>query len=152
MLDEGKRTLLAQTCDDELQCTPSRVVASGVMSFAALVHGNDVILATAGTADRAQVRVQRFDALLNAVGETQTPAACWLPAEGLCGQPTLAQDHDRVLLAVREQSDLLVIESRDSGASWQPMTGLQRTAADPQVTPTDRSIMDIHRDRKRYSK
>ncbi len=144
---DAARSLSAQACDNEMQCTPAREVGRDTSTYDALLRADDLIVATAGDTDHAQTQVRTFDALLVPTGPAQTPAPCWQPAEGMCGQPTLIQDARRVLLAAREQSDLLVIESLDSGATWQPMTGLKVS----QDLAPDGTIMNIHRDRKRYS-
>ena len=58
---------------------------------------------------------------------SHVPAACWDTREGtgFCGAPRLAARNGRILLATREGSDLLVVETIDGGESWRPMRGIR---------------------------
>lgn len=145
--DQPDGGLHAQVCSNDLLCSPRRTLATDASHFAALVRGDDLVVATSGTAEHGQILVQRFNALLHPIGNASAPAACWHPAEGLCGQPALVQDSQRIVLTARDQSDLLAIESIDSGATWRPMSGLRVSDA----PAPDGAIMDIHRERKRYA-
>lgn len=145
--DQPQGGLRAQACSNDLLCGPQRTLTTEASHFAALARGDDLVIATSGTAEHGQILVQRFNALLHPIGSATAPAACWHPAEGLCGQPALVQDRERIVLTARDQSDLLAIESIDSGATWRPMSGLRVSDA----PAPDGAIMDIHRERKRYA-
>ncbi|MCZ7678777.1 MAG: hypothetical protein M5U28_08405 [Sandaracinaceae bacterium] len=66
------------------------------------------------------VRVTRLDA---SGARTSVPAACWDTEDGLCGEPRLAADADRVVLVTRRGADLRVLESED-GRRWRALSGL----------------------------
>jgi hypothetical protein len=137
--------LLALRCDGG-RCVPgsSTPIATHVVGFDAARTANGTVLAYS-QAEEPQLRVARLDAAGKLLAPAHTPAACWDPAGGMCGKPTLAADSGRLLLCARDGSDLLVLESDDGGARWKPMSGLKVGSA----TSTDASSpMDQHRLRK----
>ena len=137
--------LHAVRCDDR-HCIPTTdgPIAKHVASFDAVRTPSGAVLAYS-LSDEPQLRVLRLDSAGRAQEKATTPAACWDPAGGMCGKPTLAADSGRLLLAARDGSDLLVLESEDGGVRWKPMSGLKIGNA----SSTDaRSPMDQHRLRK----
>lgn len=124
---DAKDNLRAVSCaaDPAVPCQ-SRIVAGGVQTFAALVLEDQVLVAYAGAKNLAQLRLQTLAPDGTSRGPERAPAPCWAPSGGLCGTPLLEQVGARVLLGVREGTDLMVLESADQGASWQPLRGLKR--------------------------
>jgi hypothetical protein len=124
---DAKDNLLAVSCAaDPAAACQSRVVAGGVQTFAALALEGQVLVSYAGAKNLAQLRVQTLAPDGASRGPERAPAPCWAPAGGLCGTPLLEQVGSRVLLGAREGTDLMVLESADQGASWQPLRGLKR--------------------------
>jgi hypothetical protein len=124
--------------------TTTAPLATHVASFDAVRASGDAVLAYS-MIEEPQLRVARLSASGQVRGPATTPAACWDPTGGMCGQPTLAADSGRLLLGARDGTDLLVLESDDGGTRWKPLSGLKIGSA----TSTDaRSPMDQHRLRK----
>jgi hypothetical protein len=145
VLVTGNGELLALRCDDA-RCAPgsSTPIATHVVGFDAVRTATGTVVAYS-QAEEPQLRVVRLDAAGKPQAAAHTPAACWDPAGGMCGKPTLAADSGRLLLCARDGSDLLVLESDDGGGRWKPMSGLKIGSA----TSTDASSpMDQHRLRK----
>jgi hypothetical protein len=123
--DKRERVLLVTCKPGEPRCT-QEAVAADVHGFSALIDGPRLIVAYAGAGNAGQVRVRSMSLAAADAAEEQVPAVCWSDARGLCGTPTLALLGERVLLGAREGTDLRVLESADSGLSWQPLKGLGR--------------------------
>jgi hypothetical protein len=122
VLDRDQR-LQTVFCSQSANLCKLTLIADGIDTYAALQTEAGLVLAFAGTSDRAQIRVRRTDLRGNVNGPEHTPAACWRPSGGMCGRATLAQLGRRVVLAARDGSDLSALESPDLGASWQPLHG-----------------------------
>jgi hypothetical protein len=143
MIGIARDRALAQVRCDGAACARGPDVAKNVTRFDGVRHGEHTLVAyTTGTAPEIHVAQLGAD---GAAGDERSPAACWDPMRGMCGQPTLVSDGKRLLLAARDGSDLLALESEDGGASWTTMSGLQVSTA----ISTDASTpMDQHRIRK----
>jgi hypothetical protein len=138
-----QRALLALSCG-AASCERGPELASGVSSFDAVALGDGALVAYSRSA-QPQLTLQALDTHAAPRGPAQTPAACWDPSSGMCGQPTLVADAGRLLLCARDGSDLLAIESDDAGQHWKPMSGLKvSTAIDTDVS----APMQQHRVRK----
>jgi hypothetical protein len=125
---DGRDNLLAISCARAGGPCQTRAIATGVRSFGALaIEQQQVLVAYAGAGNLAQLRLQT----LGPAGETRAPeripGACWAPSGGMCGTPLLSQLGARLLLGAREGTDLMVLESADGGASWDPLRGLKRS-------------------------
>jgi hypothetical protein len=59
-----------------------------------------------------------------AIGRPLPPAACF-DEGGFCGQPILGAGGGRIVLAAREQADLLALETTDGGRTWITLRGLR---------------------------
>jgi len=103
------------------------VIATDVRAFDALATPSGLLVAYAGVAEGAQVRVVQVDSRGNARGAAAVPAACFSPAGGLCGSPLLARVGGRIVLSAREGTDLLAVESVDEGVRFGALRGLGRT-------------------------
>lgn len=124
-------------------CTRTRV-ARGVAAFDAALSGETAVVAYARDG-QPQIAIARVDAHGALLGEARTPAPCWDPQGGMCGQPTLVAAPDRLLLCARDGSDLIALESSDAGRHWTPLRGLRAQ------TPLDgdpSAPMQQHRIRK----
>lgn len=126
VLRDDKEGLSVLACDRESNSCRSHALANGVYSFAALSLGERVLVAYAGSRNTAQIRVQTLDARGQTRLAERIPAACWAPTGGLCGTPLLERVGSRLLLGAREGTDMLVLESADDGASWEPLRGLKK--------------------------
>jgi hypothetical protein len=141
-LPEGRALALVRDRDDKLQavacaqggaCQVS-LVASNVVSFAALVLEPElkkgakprVLVAHAGSKNLAQVQLRELDFDGGLRGDARTVSACWAPLGGLCGAPLFSRAGSRILLGTREGTDLLMLESPDEGARWEPLRGLKK--------------------------
>lgn len=154
LCDEASALLVIATANGELRalrCDAERCGPGDAEPLATHVSGFDAVRTPAGAlvayseVEEPQLRVLRLDAHGAPRGIATTPAACWDPAGGMCGKPTLAADSGRLLLCARDGSDLLALESDDGGARWKPLSGLKVGSA----TSTDaKSPMDQHRLRK----
>jgi hypothetical protein len=122
VLDAKGKLSLLRCVIGESACERRELVRD-VQSFAALDTGKSILVASAGAAEEAQIRVQRFDRVGKPLGTIQTPSPCWSPKGGLCDQPYLRKLGSRILLAGRDQTDLLVMESSDDGLSWRTLGG-----------------------------
>jgi hypothetical protein len=125
-------------------CEQGQPIARDVTVFDA-VSARGVTLVAYARKRAPQIVVTRLDEHLAPIGPPQTPAACWDPVSGMCGQPTLVADSGRLLLCARDGSDLLAIESDDSGIHWKPMSGLKVKSA---ISTDVSAPMDQHRLRK----
>ena len=137
------RGLFALRCTRDA-CVRGPVVATEVVTFDAAHSGDGLIVAYTRRGE-PQIAVLRADAKGAPIGPPQTPAPCWDPEGGLCGQPTLTVAEDRVLLCARENADLLALESNDGGLRWQPLPGLQRGSA---ISTDPNAPLQQHRRRK----
>ncbi len=142
-LADGRALALVRDRDDKLQavaCAPGggacqvSVVANNVVAFAAIMLEPElkkgakprVLVAHVGSKNLAQVQLREL-ALDGALrGDARTVSPCWAPRGGLCGAPLLQRVGSRILLAVREGTDLLMLESPDEGARWEPLRGLKK--------------------------
>jgi hypothetical protein len=102
-------------------------VATDIRAFDVMHTGQGLLLAFAGVAEGAQVRIATLDGQGNVRGAPVAPAACFSPAGGLCGAPLLARIGERIVLGAREGTDMLALESSDDGAHFQGLRGLGRT-------------------------
>lgn len=118
-LDSDHR-LWSRTCTHAGQCGEPRQKASRVRYFDALLHKGGPVYALSGDKTAQQIRV-----LAETGKKPVVPAPCWDPRRGLCAVPRLVSDGDRLILAARDGSDLLTMESPDGGKSWKPMSGVQ---------------------------
>jgi hypothetical protein len=50
---------------------------------------------------------------------------CWTEEGGFCGEPLIAADSERVIVAARQGADLLLVETRDGARTVRPMGGLR---------------------------
>ncbi len=108
----------------EPRCVRS-TVAERVGSFALSADENGVLLALGGTDAAPQIRVTTADWRGVAHDQERIPSVCWAPRGGLCGHPTLASLGSRIVLATRDGTDLLALESADSGVSWSSLHGAE---------------------------
>ena len=117
----GTRELVSVRCDAGGRCEPPHRVATGAGAFDLVREGEHTLVAWTPNASN-EVHVAR-------VGdrESRVPAACWDTREGtgFCGAPRLAARNGRIVLATREGSDLLAIETVDGGRTWRPMRGIR---------------------------
>jgi hypothetical protein len=119
-----------------------------VAAFDAVRLGETLLVAYSGKHDPV-IQVLRLGPDGTRQGSSAVRAACWAPSGGMCGTPTLLVDGKRVVLASRDQSDLLAIESVDGAESWRPLGGLKvRSAINTDVS----APMDQHRLRKGLDK
>jgi hypothetical protein len=109
---------------DEARCDAPRRLATDVAGFAAVEGGDGVVVAVTGTA-HPEIIVHRTDARGAPLGKGVTPAVCWDPLGGMCGQPVLVAARGRLVLGARDGADLLSLESLDQGQTWIAMRGLQ---------------------------
>jgi hypothetical protein len=116
------RVLTILRCDAEA-CARAEVAPS-VAAFDAALSGDDAVVAYSRDG-HPQIAVVRLDARGAPRAPPITPAPCWDPEGGMCGQPTLLAARERLLLCARESSDLLVLESNDGGAGFAPLRGLR---------------------------
>lgn len=101
-----------------------RTIADQVESYTTLQTNDTLLFAFAGDAESPQVRTREADFRGQIKGEPNVPSICWTPSAGLCGQPTLSRLGQRIVLAARDGTDLLALESRDEGKTWQPIPGV----------------------------
>jgi hypothetical protein len=125
LLRDAKDTLRAVVCEPGQPCSVS-ALASAVQGFAFELHDDQLLLAYAGVQNVAQIRLLTLDTQARVSVPERVPAACWAPRGGLCGTPVLARVGQRLLLGAREGTDLMLLESPDDGASWEPLRGLKR--------------------------
>jgi hypothetical protein len=137
-------TLRALRCDPA-GCAQSAALVGSVTAFdAAIAPGDSAVLAYARS-DQPQVTVVRLDARAVPHGPPHTPAPCWDPQGGMCGQPTLVVAPSRLLLCARDGSDLVALESHDGGQRWKPLGGLKVGTA---ISTDVNAPMQQHRIRK----
>jgi hypothetical protein len=137
------RELMALRCTRE-RCVRGPQLAREVTGFDAVLSGDTAVVAYSRK-NEPQISVVQVDAQGAARAAAETPAPCWDPAGGLCGQPTLTQAGTRLLLCARDGSDLLALESNDGGRRWQPLPGLQRGTA---INTDPNAPLQQHRLRK----
>jgi hypothetical protein len=125
VLDAAQRLNLVR-CDARDSTCQVDVLAESIRHVAALDLTRVVLVAFAGDADQAQIRVLRLDAQGKPLGTEQIPGGCWAPRGGMCDQPLLARIGNRVVLGAREETDLMALESPDLGVSWQSLAGVVR--------------------------
>ncbi len=104
------------------QCTRT-LLAEHVTSFSALDTDTALLVAFAGSDERAQIWVRRLDRAGKPLGPAQIPSPCWDPHGGMCDQPRLHKLGARVLLSARDQTDLIALESPDDGLTWRSVGG-----------------------------
>jgi hypothetical protein len=138
-----ERSLFTLGCDRE-RCERGPELARDVSGFDASAFGETTLIAYARSA-QPQLVVLRLDAHGAPLEAGQTPAACWDPHGGMCGQPKLASDGSRLLLCAREDSDLLALESEDGGRVWKTLSGLKVSTA---INTDVNAAMEQHRKRK----
>jgi hypothetical protein len=153
VLCRGERaTLVAATVDgtlitlhcDARACERGPELARDVASFDATVTGEKTLVAYS-TSAQPQLVVTALDDRGQPLGQAQTPAACWDPPSGMCGQPTLVAEAGRVLLCARDGADLLALESDDGSEHWKPISGLKVSGA---IDTDGTAPMQQHRVRK----
>jgi hypothetical protein len=142
-LPDGGALLLLRDGDDQLHAlacakdgAPCRenLLAKQVRSVAELLLEPElkknakprVLVAYAGAKNLAQIQLRELDLSGASRGEPRIVSACWAPLGGLCGTPLLDRVGSRVLLGAREATDLLMLESPDEGAHWEPLRGLKK--------------------------
>jgi len=141
-LDDAGRLSLTR-CAGPASCEAPLALAQDVRRFDAVALPDALLIARSRGGSDADVRTQRVTA--GGVEPELRTAPCWDPTGGFCDLPVLVADGPRVLLVAREGTDLLVVESRDAGRSWQGAAGLQvYDAADT----GNSAPMDQHRLRK----
>jgi hypothetical protein len=138
-----ERALLALRCNAG-RCERGPELAREVATFDAALAGDTTLVAYSRSA-QPQVVVVRLDARGQPLAAGQTPAACWDPQSGMCGQPTLVADAGRLLLCARDGSDLLALESEDGGEHWKSLSGLKVSGA---INTDVSAPMQQHRLRK----
>jgi len=147
MLLTSGRELFALRCDAS-SCAQGAALARDVTAFDAVLAGEHTIVAFA-RANQPQLGVLRLDARGAPLGKPATPAPCWDPSGGMCGQPTLATAPGRLILSARDGSDLLALESQDGGQRWHPLRGLKVGSA---ISTDVSAPMQQHRIRKGLDK
>jgi hypothetical protein len=140
---DTEATLRRARCDARA-CSVGEPIANDVAGFTATQASTGEVVATTGLR-RQGIAVHRLDANGAPAAPPVAPAPCWDPTGGMCGQPTLVVAGKRLLLGARDGSDLLTLESKDGGASWQRMSGLEIGTA---VRTDAHSVMQQHRIRK----
>ena len=137
--DATHATAVAVTTDDALvavrcdatRCETSPALAHDVASFDAKPAADGATLVAYAQRTRPQVVVGRLASGATQLDAVQTPAACWDPDGGMCGQPTLVVDSSRIVLCARDGTDLLAIETEDNGVHWKAMSGLHVSGPSP---------------------
>jgi hypothetical protein len=137
-------TLNVLRCDPA-SCARTPTLARGVTAFDVAVTVDDVAVVAYARRDQPQVTVVRIDARGSTLAPPQTPAPCWDPTGGMCGQPTLVAEPGRLLLCARDGSDLVALESQDGGERWRPLSGLKVSNA---LSNDVSAPMEQHRIRK----
>ena len=67
----------------------------------------------------------RFDGAFDgSVPTLRSPSPCFSESGGFCGAPRLAWSAGRLLIATRDELDMLVVETED-GERFAPMRGLR---------------------------
>lgn len=117
VLNEGA---LHHVACDASGCAVPRELARRVERFDAVRLRGTLLVAWSTLGGPVRVARVEGDAL-----EPTIPAACWAPASGLCGAPTLAADDERAVLVTRQDGDLRVIASED-GVRWHALRGLEQ--------------------------
>ncbi len=153
LCDAERATLVVLGSDQTLQmlrcktdsCVRTPVLARGVDAFDAAVTADDVAVLAYARSDQPQVTIVRIDRGGAVLGAAQTPAPCWDPTGGMCGQPTLVASPSRLLLCARDGSDLVALESQDGGQRWRPLSGLKVGNA---ISSDVHAPMQQHRIRK----
>jgi len=153
LCDAERATLVVLGSDQTLHvlrcgpdsCVRTPVLARGVNGFDAAVTADNVAVLAYARSDQPQVTVVRVDSGGAALGDAQTPAPCWDPTGGMCGQPTLVAAPSRLLLCARDGSDLVALESQDGGQRWRPLSGLK---VDSAISTDVHAPMQQHRIRK----
>lgn len=120
---DREHSLWRVTCDSQQAECARELVQSDVTSFSLLPLESSLIVAYAGTEDKAQVRVVRFAADGKRIGRESIPSPCFSPSGGFCEQPMLQRIGQRVVLMARNRFDLLALESGDGGEHWQGLSG-----------------------------
>jgi hypothetical protein len=138
-------TLWLTTCSRDAACAPAIRIAEQVSTFDAIGLEKHTVIAFSGAGSASAIRILRVSSDGKASGPAVVPAACWNPSEGMCGLPSLAQEGQRLLLAARENSDLLVLESNDAGAHFTTLSGLKMRDA---FDPVSHDPLEQHRVRK----
>lgn len=110
---------------DARRCGAPAEIARRVERLDAVRGARHTLVAWSGDHERPLIRIARFDHRGQAVGEPLIPAACWEPDGGFCHQPYLAAGPGRIVLAARDSTDVLVIETTDDGAQWKTLRGLR---------------------------
>ncbi|MGD8860429.1 MAG: hypothetical protein PVI30_10475 [Myxococcales bacterium] len=156
LCEPERATLVALDAEgalSSLHCTPGTCTRgadgpTGVAAFDAATLGEVVLVAHSGKQDPV-IQVARLDPDGARLGSAAVRAACWDPSGGMCGAPTLLVDGKRVVLASRDRSDLLAIESVDGAESWRTLGGLKVGSA---INTDVSAPMDQHRLRKGLDK
>ncbi len=114
--------LVRARCTVDACAPPEAVVARGVDRYDVVrFDGASWVAHAAGSEGAVRLTALR-------AGEapaTVTPAACWTPTSGLCGEPRLAADARRMVLVARQGADLRVLETAD-GVVWRGLVGLEQ--------------------------
>ncbi|MFW5876670.1 MAG: hypothetical protein ACOCXM_08030 [Myxococcota bacterium] len=129
---EDRATVVAPTrhgltlrrCDEEGRCEATRPIRGEVHTFAAIRDRGTTAVAFAA-APRRQVWIATWSDDESEPTSPRVVAPCFGEEGGLCGTPRFAARSGRILLAAREDGDLLVVETTDGGATWRPMRGLR---------------------------
>jgi len=139
--------LVALLCEDA-RCEQRTISRDADMFSAVLAQtsaGIDLVIALSRLSDPS-IAVTTWR-LGSAPPALRVIAGCWDPAAGMCGAPALAAEGSHVVLAARERGDLRVIESRDAGATWSPLSDMVA-----KTTTNLNAPMDQHRIRKGLDK
>lgn len=116
--------LTLRRCDEDVRCEATRPLRGEIHTFATVREGGTTAVAFAG-APRRQMWVATWSDGEPEPTSPRVVAPCFGEAGGLCGTPRFAARSGRILLAAREDGDLLVVESTDGGERWRPMRGLR---------------------------
>ncbi len=116
---DRRRHVVRFLCDPS-GCAEPDSIAAGASQMSAVRGADATIVAWTGDAEHPQIHLARIRG--SAVGAPVVPAPCWDSGQGMCGAPHLVVEGERVLLAARENADLMVLEVDSDG--FRPLPGL----------------------------
>jgi hypothetical protein len=117
---DRERALVRWACDDVGCEAAPDLLARGARAFDAAHAGGVTAVAWSGDVQHPQIRVRRVRG--DVIGAPEVPAPCWDEGLGMCGNPYVVAEGAHLLVAAREQADLLVLEMAETG--WRRLEGL----------------------------